>query len=127
MSILGVVPGLRLAAPRDTETLRTSLREAVAINDGPTVARFPTGSVPAALPALRHVGGIDVLTEAPNRRDILLITVGPFAHVGVQVAAQLAQRGLGVPAQWIDHGTRAEIGLTQWADRIEDLRGAVNA
>jgi 1-deoxy-D-xylulose-5-phosphate synthase len=96
MSILGVVPGLRLAAPRDTETLRTSLREAVAINDGPTVVRFPTGSVPAALPALRHVGGIDVLTETPDRRDILLITVGPFAHVGVQVAERLAQRGLGV-------------------------------
>ncbi|HEU5111127.1 MAG TPA: 1-deoxy-D-xylulose-5-phosphate synthase, partial [Micromonosporaceae bacterium] len=54
MAILGVVPGLRVAAPRDAATLREELREAVAVDDGPTVVRFPTGSVPAALPALRR-------------------------------------------------------------------------
>ena len=96
MAILGVVPGLRVAAPRDAETLRTSLHEAVAINDGPTVVRFPAGSVPAALPALRRVGSVDVLAETPERKDILLVAVGPFAHVGVEVAAELAKRGFGV-------------------------------
>ncbi len=174
MSILGVVPGLRVAAPRDAETLRASLREAVSISDGPTVVRFPTGSVPAALPALRHVGGVDVLAEAPQK-DVLFVCVGAFSHVAVQVAAELGRRGygvtvvdprwvrpvpielvglasehklvvtiedgvrsggigdavakllrdneldvplrdLGVPVQWIEHGTRAEIltelGLT---------------
>jgi 1-deoxy-D-xylulose-5-phosphate synthase len=96
MAILGVVPGLRVAAPRDAETLRASLHEAVAINDGPTVVRFPAGSVPAALPALRRVGSVDVLAETPECKDILLVAVGPFAHVGVEVAAELAKRGFGV-------------------------------
>jgi 1-deoxy-D-xylulose-5-phosphate synthase len=174
MSILGVVPGLRVAAPRDAETLRAALREAVGIDDGPTGVRFPTGSVPAALPALRRIGGVDVLAEA-QQKDVLFVTVGAFAHLGVQVASELARRGygvtvvdprwvrpvpielvglasehklvvtiedgvrcggigdggakllrdneldiplrdLGVPVQWLDHGTRAEIlaeiGLT---------------
>ena len=57
MSVFGVVPGLRIAAPRDAATLRAELREAVAIDDGPTIVRFPTGSVPADLPAVRTVGG----------------------------------------------------------------------
>src|SRR5215212_375050 len=61
MSIFGVVPGLRVAAPRDATTLRDELREAVAIEDGPTIVRFPTGSVPKDLPAIGTVGGIDVL------------------------------------------------------------------
>ncbi|MBV1851518.1 1-deoxy-D-xylulose-5-phosphate synthase [Catellatospora tritici] len=180
MSVFGVVPGLRVAAPRDAETLREELREAVEINDGPTIVRFPTGSVPAALPALRRLGGtdglggVDVLAEA-ERKDVLLVAVGAFAHLAVQVAGKLAERGfgvtvvdprwvrpvpveivglarehklvvtiedgvraggvgdavskllrdneldvpvrdLGVPSQWLDHGTRAEIlaeiGLT---------------
>ena len=54
MAVFGVVPGLRIAAPRDAATLREELREAVAVDDGPTIVRFPTGSVPADLPALRR-------------------------------------------------------------------------
>src|SRR3954452_21365107 len=85
MSVFGVVPGLRLAAPRDAQTVREELREAVGIYDGPTVLRFPTGSVPADLPALRRVGGVDgfggvdVLSEH-KRKDVLLVGVGAFAH-----------------------------------------------
>src|SRR4029453_4415501 len=59
MSVFGVVPGLRIAAPRDATTLRAELREAVAIEDGPTVVRFPTGAVPPDLPAIDTVGGVD--------------------------------------------------------------------
>lgn len=113
MSILGVVPGLRVAAPRDAETLRASLREAVGINDGPTVVRFPTGSVPAALPALRRVGGIDVLAES-DRRDVLLVSVGAFAHLSVQVAGELAKRGLGVTVvdpRWVRPAPIELVGL----------------
>ncbi|WP_181789636.1 1-deoxy-D-xylulose-5-phosphate synthase, partial [Streptomyces phytophilus] len=39
MSILQVVPGLRIAAPRDADQLRAQLREAVAVDDAPTVVR----------------------------------------------------------------------------------------
>jgi 1-deoxy-D-xylulose-5-phosphate synthase len=95
LAVLGVVPGLRIAAPRDATTLRVELREAVAIQDGPTVLRFPTGSVPADLLAIRRVGGIDVLAET-DRHDVLLVTVGPFAHLGLDVAGRLAEHGYGV-------------------------------
>src|SRR5215813_14314128 len=82
MAVFGVVPGMRIAAPRDATTLRAELREAVEITDGPTIVRFPTGSVPADLPALRTVGGVDVLAEG-ERKDVLLVTVGPSAQLGV--------------------------------------------
>jgi 1-deoxy-D-xylulose-5-phosphate synthase len=95
MSVFGVVPGLRIAAPRDAATLREELREAVAVTDGPTIVRFPTGSVPAALPALRRVGPVDVLFE-DDRKDVLLIGVGSFAHTGVATASLLAEQGIGV-------------------------------
>ncbi|MFS8479885.1 MAG: 1-deoxy-D-xylulose-5-phosphate synthase [Micromonosporaceae bacterium] len=97
MSVLGVVPGLRMAAPRDAATLREELREAVAVTDGPTVLRFPTGSVPADLPAQRRVGTVDVLVEAAaDRRDVLLVAVGAFGHLGVEVAGRVAEQGYGV-------------------------------
>jgi 1-deoxy-D-xylulose-5-phosphate synthase len=95
MSVFGVVPGLRIAAPRDAATLRAELREAVAISDGPTIVRFPTGSVPADLAPVRAVGGVDVLAESA-RADVLLVAVGAFAHLGVDVASRLEQQGYGV-------------------------------
>ncbi|MPZ26260.1 MAG: 1-deoxy-D-xylulose-5-phosphate synthase [Micromonosporaceae bacterium] len=97
LAVLGVVPGLRLAAPRDAASLCEELREAVAISDGPTVLRFPTGAVPPDLPAVRRVGGVDVLTEpAPERRDVLLVAVGAFGHLAVEVAGRVAEQGYGV-------------------------------
>ncbi len=95
MSVFGVVPGLRIAAPRDAATLRAELREAVAVGDGPTIVRFPTGSVAADLPAVRRVGQVDVLVEA-ERKDVLLVGVGAFAPLGVDVAARLTEQGYGV-------------------------------
>ncbi|HLT11214.1 MAG TPA: 1-deoxy-D-xylulose-5-phosphate synthase, partial [Micromonosporaceae bacterium] len=90
LAVFGVVPGLRIAAPRDAATLRAELREAVAIEDGPTMLRFPTGSVPADVPAVRRVGGIDVLAEGSSQ-DVLFVSVGAFAHLGLEVAERLAE------------------------------------
>ena len=95
LSILGVVPGLRIAAPRDAATLREELREAVAVDDGPTVLRFPTGSVPPDIPALRRIGVVDVLAES-TRKDVLLVAVGAFGQLGVEVAARVGEQGYGV-------------------------------
>ena len=89
------VPGLRIAAPRDAATVREELREAVAIADGPTIVRFPTGSVAADLPAVRRRGPVDVLAE-DDARDVLLVAVGAFAHLGVDVAGRLRRPGYGV-------------------------------
>ncbi|KAB1939570.1 1-deoxy-D-xylulose-5-phosphate synthase [Micromonospora sp. ALFpr18c] len=95
MSVFGVVPGLRIAAPRDAATLREELREALAVDDGPTVVRFPTGAVAADLPALRRVGPVDVLAESA-RTDVLLVAVGSFGQMGMEVAARVAEQGYGV-------------------------------
>lgn len=95
MSVFGVVPGLRIAAPRDAATLRAELHEAVAVDDGPTIVRFPTGSVPKDLPAVRRVGQVDVLAESA-RTDVLLVAVGAFGQLGVEVAARVAEQGYGV-------------------------------
>jgi 1-deoxy-D-xylulose-5-phosphate synthase len=95
MSVFGAVPGLRIAAPRDAGSLREELREALAVDDGPTILRFPSGSVAADLPALRRVGQVDVLREE-ERKDVLLVAVGAFAKLGMEVADRLAEQGWGV-------------------------------
>src|SRR2546429_684620 len=75
LAVFRNVPGLRIAAPRDAATLRAELREAVAIDDGPTIVRVPTGAVPAALPALYRRGPVVVLPEG-KRMCGLLAPVG---------------------------------------------------
>ncbi len=103
MSVFGVVPGLRIAAPRDAGTLREEFREAVGIEDGPTIVRFPTGSVPADLPALDRRGQVDVLART-GRPDLLLVSVGAMAHPAVEAAALIAEQGYGVTVvdpRWI--------------------------
>jgi 1-deoxy-D-xylulose-5-phosphate synthase len=95
LSILGVVPGLRIAAPRDEPTLREELREAVDVSEGPTVVRYPKTALGADLPALRRVGGVDVLAETPGRpADVLLVSVGAVAHTAMEVAERVADQGI---------------------------------
>jgi 1-deoxy-D-xylulose-5-phosphate synthase len=104
LSILGVVPGIRVAAPRDAVTLREELAEAVAVDDGPTALRFPKGAVIASVPAVRRIGGVDVLREPPlgsasgdeNGSSVLLVCVGAFGELGVAVAGRLAAQGVAV-------------------------------
>jgi 1-deoxy-D-xylulose-5-phosphate synthase len=95
MSILSVVPGLRLAAPRDEPTLREALREAVAVTDGPTVVRFPKGVPPVDIPALERRGPVDVLRRA-SRPDVLLVAVGSMVPVCLAVAERAADQGIEV-------------------------------
>ncbi|WP_448627922.1 1-deoxy-D-xylulose-5-phosphate synthase [Geodermatophilus sp. URMC 64] len=95
MSILSVVPGLRLAAPRDEATLREELREAVEVTDGPTVVRFPKGSLPPDIPALERRGPVDVLRRGA-RNDVLLVAVGSMAPVCLAAAERAADHGIEV-------------------------------
>jgi 1-deoxy-D-xylulose-5-phosphate synthase len=88
-SVLPVVPGLRLAAPRDPASLAELLREAVAVSDGPTVVRYPKAAAGADLPALHRIGHFDVLRSAPDA-DVLLIAVGPLAAPCLAAAEELA-------------------------------------
>ncbi|HEV2779135.1 MAG TPA: 1-deoxy-D-xylulose-5-phosphate synthase [Actinophytocola sp.] len=98
LSILGVVPGVRVAAPRDAGTLAEELREAVAVDDRPTVLRFPKAAVGADVPAVDRLGPVDVLRRpGPGEsRDVLLVAVGAFAELGLAAATRLADQGIGV-------------------------------
>ncbi|MDR7303172.1 1-deoxy-D-xylulose-5-phosphate synthase [Haloactinomyces albus] len=98
LSILGVVPGIRVAAPRDAVTLREELREAVAVEDGPTVVRFSKGSVVEEVPAVERVEDVDVLRRPGpiEDSDVLLAVVGSFGEMGVAAAERLAAQGIGV-------------------------------
>ena len=104
LSILQVVPHIRIAAPRDAKRLREELREAVSIDDAPTVVRFPKGSVSPELEAIRRTpDGVDVLAEAAHK-DVLLVAVGPMAHVALEVRDRLADQGIGatvVDPRWV--------------------------
>ncbi|MFD7667507.1 1-deoxy-D-xylulose-5-phosphate synthase [Streptomyces sp. NPDC059788] len=95
LSVLNVVPGLRIAAPRDADQLRAQLREAVDVDDAPTVLRFPKESVGEPVPALERIGGVDVLARGV-REDVLLVSVGVMAPVCLEAAELLAERGIGV-------------------------------
>ncbi|MBQ0852756.1 1-deoxy-D-xylulose-5-phosphate synthase [Streptomyces sp. BH-SS-21] len=95
MSILQVVPGLRLAAPRDADQVRAQLREAVQVTDAPTVVRFSKGAVGPAVPAVGRVGGMDVLREpGTDTPDVLLVSVGALAPMCLEIAALLDQQGI---------------------------------
>jgi 1-deoxy-D-xylulose-5-phosphate synthase len=95
MSILQVVPGLRLAAPRDGARVRELLREAVAVSDAPTVLRLPKGAPPDDLVAVDHAGGCDILVRN-GTRDVLVVGIGSMAWVGAEVGHRLAAQGIGV-------------------------------
>jgi 1-deoxy-D-xylulose-5-phosphate synthase len=95
MSILQVVPGLRIAAPRDGARVRELLREAVDVDDAPTVVRLPKGAPPDDIAAVDRVGGCDVLVRR-GRKDVLVVGVGSMASVAVEVADRLEAQGLGV-------------------------------
>jgi len=47
LALTGIVPTLKVAAPRDGARLKQVLREAVDINDRPTLIRFPKGAAQA--------------------------------------------------------------------------------
>ncbi|MEV7560183.1 1-deoxy-D-xylulose-5-phosphate synthase [Streptomyces sp. NPDC089795] len=107
MSILQVVPGLRLAAPRDAEQLRAQLREAVEVKDAPTVVRFSKGVVGPAVPAVGRIGGMDVLrrpADEVTRPDVLLVSVGALAPMCLEIADLLDKQGISttvVDPRWV--------------------------
>ena len=117
MAMLRIVPGLRLAAPRDAARLTEELREAVDVTDGPTVLRFPRGGVGSDIPALRRLDdGVDVLREvsAESAADVLIVSVGPFAVQAEAVAERLAGQGISatiVDPRWVLPVPESIVGL----------------
>ncbi len=104
LAMLQIVPHIRIAVPRDEARLREELREAVAVDDAPTVVRFPKGSVGADLPAVERLSdGVDVLVQS-DAKDVLIVGIGPMAHLAVDVAGRLRAQGIGatvVDPRWV--------------------------
>ncbi|RWZ51673.1 1-deoxy-D-xylulose-5-phosphate synthase [Labedella phragmitis] len=104
LALLQSVPGIRIAAPRDGARLTEELGEAVAIDDGPTVLRFPKGEAGEDILAVERIaGGVDVLARSSGK-DVLIVAVGPFARLGLDVARLLEAHGIGatvVDPRWV--------------------------
>ena len=95
MSMLQIVPELHIAAPRDESTLKQALREAVDINDAPSVIRFSKGAIPQDFVALAREGCVDVLARHGNL-ELCIVAIGSFAQLGIDVSEGLKAQGIGV-------------------------------
>ncbi|MDK6566396.1 1-deoxy-D-xylulose-5-phosphate synthase [Corynebacterium pyruviciproducens] len=100
MSIAGIVPGMRLAAPRDDVRLRKQFNEAIEYENGPTIVRFPKGALVPVIDAVETLdGGIDVIyrSDRANRaQSILIVSIGALAGECVAAAKKLEEEGLAV-------------------------------
>ncbi|WP_420733429.1 1-deoxy-D-xylulose-5-phosphate synthase [Brevibacterium luteolum] len=107
IAMLQVVPGLKLAAPRDATRLVEEFNEAVAVDDAPTVVRFSRGSVGNDIEALsRTADGVDILAEPADGLDpdVLIVSVGALADRALALAEELRQRSIGatvIDPRWV--------------------------
>ncbi len=131
MALLRHVPGLRIAAPRDASTLRRAFREAIDVDDAPTVVRYPKGPVGDDLPALRSVGDLDVLAEHGSSPRVVVLGLGSMAPTAIDTAAKIAAEGIDVvaaTATWVHpvpDGLDALMGDAELIVTVED--GLVDA
>ncbi|MCB1296326.1 MAG: 1-deoxy-D-xylulose-5-phosphate synthase [Gordonia sp.] len=110
LSLLAMVPGMRVAAPRDAVRLREEFAEAIATADGPTAVRFSKGAVPEDIRSVERVSdGVDVLRRGmPGagavRGDVLIVAVGAFCSLALDAADRLAQQGIAasvIDPRWV--------------------------
>ena len=102
LALAAMIPGLRVAAPRDEKTLRTELNEALAVDDGPTMIRYPKGTVADSIPAIDRVGDIDVLgrNEGGGHR-ILVVGVGAMAPAALDALSVETADVTVVDPRWV--------------------------
>jgi 1-deoxy-D-xylulose-5-phosphate synthase len=129
LAVLGVVPGLRLAAPRDEDTLRAALRTAVDVDDAPTVVRYPKGALTQAMPAVDDVDGVDVLARHDgDGRSVLVCGVGAMARTALALGELLAAHGLRVTVvdpRWVLPVPAALVKLAGEHDHVVTLEDGV--
>jgi 1-deoxy-D-xylulose-5-phosphate synthase len=132
LALLGIVPGLRLAAPRDEPTLRAELREAVAWTEGPTVLRFPKTPLPADIESVRTLSGVDVLAEPAADADVdtLVVAVGATAADALVAAAAVRRAGFTVRVvdpRWVTPINPALVELARQARLVVTIEDGVTA
>ena len=106
LAALQLVPGIRIAAPRDADSLRELLAEAIGIEDGPTVMRFAKGSVHEPITAIRrNTDGVDVLHEPETATaDVLFVAVGAMSSIALEAAGILSSEGISstvIDPRWV--------------------------
>jgi 1-deoxy-D-xylulose-5-phosphate synthase len=94
VAMLGQVPGMRLAAPRDAVRLRRLLAAAIAEWRGPTAVRYPSGTAPEELPAFGSLGSADLLTPPDPDHEVLLLPIGSLAGSALAAAGKLRDAGI---------------------------------
>ena len=146
LSVASIVPGIRIAAPRDPQRLREEFAEAIAVTDGPTVVRFPKGKVGEDIPALERRGNVDVLRRPAEimdtdpdtdeaRLNVLMVAIGTFAEPACAIADELATEGIDltvVDPRWVIPVAAELVDMAAEADLVvvyEDglLRGGVGS
>ena len=118
MAMLQIVPGLHLAAPRDASRLKEELREAVAVDDAPTVIRFSKGSVGSEVEAIERLkDGVDVLARRPSgstENDVLIVSIGAMSELALEVSNRLGAQGISstvVDPRWVLPVARSIIAM----------------
>ncbi|HUW87621.1 MAG TPA: 1-deoxy-D-xylulose-5-phosphate synthase [Candidatus Paceibacterota bacterium] len=120
LALTGIIPTLQVAAPRDGTRLKESLREALNVNDAPTLIRFPKGALPQDIGTIERVDGIDFLYRSESD-DVLLVSVGAFAHLSLEVAAQAQREGVGVTVidpRWVKPLPLSLLDIAQKYSRV---------
>jgi 1-deoxy-D-xylulose-5-phosphate synthase len=129
MAILGIVPGIHIAAPRDEPTLRSELNEAVLINDAPSVLRYPKTALGDDIPAVRAIGGVDVLVESGSGPvDVLLVSVGALASDVLTAAVRIGEAGYSVRVidpRWVTPIPDAVLEFVQQAELVVTVEDGV--
>jgi 1-deoxy-D-xylulose-5-phosphate synthase len=103
LSLLQLIPGMRIAVPRDGKRLGELFGEALAVDDGPSAVRFPKGSVQTDLPAVDTIADLDMLHRGEHE-DVLIVAVGAMARTCLDLASLLAADGIGstvVDPRWV--------------------------
>jgi 1-deoxy-D-xylulose-5-phosphate synthase len=93
LALTGIVPHMHVGAPRDGARLKELLRQCIAIDNAPSMIRFPKGAIPADIPALERVSGIDVLHRG-QKDQVLLISVGSMASLAIEVAQLASEQSI---------------------------------
>ncbi|MDK4238080.1 1-deoxy-D-xylulose-5-phosphate synthase [Corynebacterium propinquum] len=141
LSVASVVPGIRIAAPRDGVQLAALFREALLVDDGPTIVRFPKGSLPPELPVWASLAdGVDIMhySDAEEGSDnveldksVLVIAVGSMVETAV-IAAQAHENVTVVDPGWVSPVAESLYSLASDHDAVltvEDgiVRGGIGS
>ena len=96
MSLLQLVPGMRLAAPRDARDAARGAARGARRRRRPDRRPLPQGRRRRRHPGARADRRRSTCCAAAQGDDVLLVAVGSMARLGLEVADRAAEQGIGV-------------------------------